>query len=654
MYKVKSIQGQRRFDKKRQGSKTPALQTQSFMKNKPQNKLSQIALISTPWPLFNRPSIQLGTLKAYLKSRISDLQIDIFHLYLQLAEAIGYHTYQEISERTWLAESIYAALLYPRNRQQARRLFRKESVGKARLQKIEFSALTRKIKKATDTFVHSHNWQTYGLIGFSISLCQLTSALYVIKRIKKKFPEPLMVVGGALTPAIAAPALLKNVAEIDMVVNGEGELPLYHIIQNLRQSSSVKRTSTITGVFTRQTDTVQPAAAAFAQLKRLDDLPAPDYDAYFSLLKTFKSYKRFFPTLPVETSRGCWWKRSVGSDPITGCAFCNLNLQWEGYRKKTASRIAADIDYLTARHQTLSVALMDNVLPPKNVHTIFTRVSKLNKDLRLFGEVRATTTIKELTALRDCGMREVQIGIEALSSNLLKKLHKGTSAIQNLEIMKNCEALGIRNISNLILQFPGSDARDVAETLHTLEFALPFHPLKTVRFWLGLGSPVWLNPKAYGIKAVFNHPNWSCLFPDKFFRSLPFIIQSYRGDLTYQRKIWKPIQSKVSDWEKQYADIHKNQGEGPILSLRDGRDFSIIRQRRYMDAPAVHRLTGASRQVYLFCQKHRPIAAICAAFPHVPDDAIVTFLKMMVDKKLMFTEKNRYLSLAAPVRQKRH
>jgi hypothetical protein len=50
-------------------------------------------------------------------------------------------------------------------------------------------------------------------------------------------------------------------------------------------------------------------------------------------------------------------------------------------------------------------------------------------------------------------MREVQIGIEALSSRLLKKLHKGTRAIQNLEIMKNCEMLGIRNISNLILQF---------------------------------------------------------------------------------------------------------------------------------------------------------------------------------------------------------
>jgi radical SAM superfamily enzyme YgiQ (UPF0313 family) len=117
--------------------------------------------------------------------------------------------------------------------------------------------------------------------------------------------------------------------------------------------------------------------------------------------------------------------------------------------------------------------------------------------LRLFGEVRATTPLKELNAMRACGMREVQIGIEALSSDLLKKLRKGTSVNQNLEIMKNCEALGIRNISNLILRFPGSNEQDVAETLRALEFALPFYPLKAVYFWLGLESPVWQNPKDF-------------------------------------------------------------------------------------------------------------------------------------------------------------
>ncbi|MGD1969330.1 MAG: hypothetical protein PVJ88_16570, partial [Desulfobacterales bacterium] len=166
------------------------------MKNRSIRPFDKIALISMPWPLYSRPSIQLGTLKAFLSARMPELQVDTYHFYLQLAAAIGYRTYHEISERTWLAESIYAALLYPRRRQAAEALFRKESNGKAELRKAEFRPLIRQIKKATDAFIGSRDWQAYGLLGFSISLCQLTSTLYVIKRLKKKFSKVMIVVGG--------------------------------------------------------------------------------------------------------------------------------------------------------------------------------------------------------------------------------------------------------------------------------------------------------------------------------------------------------------------------------------------------------------------------------------------------------------------------
>ena len=620
------------------------------MNNKSKNTFRKIALISTPWPLYSRPSIQMGSLKSFLHARIPDLKIDAFHFYLSVAEAIGYRLYHEISERSWLAESVYAALLYPARIKEIETLFRKEASSKTKLREINFKTLTNRIKAATDAFIGSQNWQTYGLLGFTISLCQLTSALYVIKRIKKKFPNLLIVVGGALTPGIAAPGILKHFPEVDVVVNGEGELPLYQIMDHLRQTPPDLNLSNIQGVFTRLSETQQPDSPSFSQLKALDELAAPDYDDYFKLLKTFDARKHFFPTLPVETSRGCWWKRTVGSAKATGCAFCNLNLQWEGYRSKPAFQVANEIDYLTGRYQTLSVAIMDNVLPKKEAANIFKQIAELDKDLRLFGEVRATTPWKELKAMRDCGMREVQIGIEALSSRLLKKLHKGTSAIQNLEIMKNCEALGIRNIANLILQFPGSDEKDVAETLKVLEFAGPFHPLKAVNFWLGLESPVWQHPKKFGVQAVFNHHNWSFLFPEEIYQTLPLMIQAYRGDLTFQKKIWKPVKKKISDWQKQYAEIQKGSNDSPILSFRDGRDFMIIRQKRFRAEPAVHRLVGASREIYLFCQKHRSIKTIFSAFPDISQDAIANFLSMMVDKKLMFAEKNKYLSLASGVK----
>ena len=229
------------------------------------------------------------------------------------------------------------------------------------------------------------------------------------------------------------------------------------------------------------------------------------------------------------------------------------------------------------------------------------------------------------------------------------KLKKGTTALQNLEIMKNCEALGLTNFSNLILHFPGSDENDVRETLKNLAFVLPYRPLKTVSFWLGLDSPVWQHPEKFGIKAVFNHSNWRYLFPKTIYRNLPFMIQAYRGDMAAQKKIWKPVKEAVEQWSRIYSELHREPGSSPILSFRDGRDFLIIRQRRFKAEPMTHRLVGPSRLIYLYCQRHRSLKRVRDQFPSISEDKIVAFLEMMVNKKLMFSENNKYLSLAVPV-----
>jgi hypothetical protein len=63
-----------------------------------------------------------------------------------------------------------------------------------------------------------------------------------------------------------------------------------------------------------------------------------------------------------------------------------------------------------------------------------------------------------------------------------------------------------------------------------------------------------------------------------------------------------------------------------------------------------HRLRGSSRQIYLFCEKNRSLSEIAERFPGFGQEKILPFLHLMVDKKLMFREGDRVLSLAVPVR----
>jgi len=217
--------------------------------------------------------------------------------------------------------------------------------------------------------------------------------------------------------------------------------------------------------------------------------------------------------------------------------------------------------------------------------------------------------------------------------------------------MKNCETQGLPDLTgNLILNFPSSDERDVAETISNLEFVLPFRPVRGIPFWLGYGSPVWQMPDVYGIKKLANHAYYSHLFPQEILGGLRLIIQGYQGGVRYQKRLWRPVKEKIEEWKKNYFRLHEPESSGPVLSFQDGHDFMIIRHRRYKNHDMTHRLRNTSRKIYLFCQTQRSMQEILARFPGFGEDKVGPFLRMMVEKRLMFNEGDRYLSLAVPVK----
>jgi ribosomal peptide maturation radical SAM protein 1 len=609
--------------------------------------MNPIALISTPWPLFNRPSVQLGTLKAFVKQKIPALRVETHHAYLTIAEGLGYDLYGEISERTWLAESVYAALLYPDRTTTISRFWEKRCSGLPSVRTYDFHELLLKIEGSSAQILESEDWGEKILMGFSICLGQLTSSLYFIREIRKRAPDLKIVVGGSACAGALGESLIRTFPGIDFLISGEGEMPLVHLIKSLTANQDDNRMIPIPGLVTRHDDLPDHG---ISQVSDLDELPVPEYDDYFRQALALGQDRAFFPKIPMEISRGCWWRKSSGSGSTSGCAFCNLNLQWKGYRAKSHEKIVQELEILTHQYQILSVSFMDNLLPARGLEQLFRRIQEMRKELRLFCEIRATTPFEVLTAMGAAGMHEVQVGIESLSTGLLKKLNKGTTAMDNIEIMKNCETPGMPHLTgNLILTFPSSDDQDVQETLANLNFVLPFRPLKGIPFWLGYGSSVWQTPRQYGIKRIRNHPFYAHLFPPDVVQTLRLMIQGYQGEVRHQNRLWRPVREKIDQWRKSYIELHKDPGCDPILSFQDGRDFVIIRERRPGNFDMSHRLKGTSRQIYLLCRKQQSLTRILSHFPGFGEEKVIPFLRMMVEKRLMFKEGDRYLSLAVPL-----
>ncbi len=583
-----------------------------------------LALISMPWALFNRPSIQLGALKAYIEAH-SNLEVRCYHPYLQVAKSIGVEEYRFISKNGWAGDALYSTLLFPENREEALKLYQ-ESCKVNKEVASRFDSICKTLEHTLEDWCARTDFSSCKLIGFSVCFNQLFSSLFAAKMIKEKYPHLQVVFGGSSCVGEMGTSLLNEFDQVDHVIAGEGESALLELCKTIFTTTPSSK-----NIASQSQDGSSPVC----RMMDLNSLPVPDYRSYFAELQKYFPGLPFSPRVPLEFSRGCWWNK---------CAFCNLNLQWHGFRKKNAEKVADEVRTLHARHNILDFTFCDNALPEKEADAFFSSLENVEIDFDFFAEIRPLKDPAKLKLYRNGGLSMVQVGIESLSNSLLKKMAKGTKVIENLAIMKHCAENDILLDGNLIVEFPGSTDAEVADTIANLDYVLPYNPLEAATFFLGTGSPVETAPTEFGIRSVTNHRNANKLLPKKILNTVKLVVRDYRGDRGKQRKLWQPVRRKIKQWQNFHR--HRKDTSLPPLSYRDGGSFLVIRQERENGPPLLHRLHGTSRKLYLFCSTIKDLDDILQEFSGLKEKTILQFFDDLCKKHLLFQENRKYLALA--------
>jgi ribosomal peptide maturation radical SAM protein 1 len=587
----------------------------------------KLALISMPWSIFNRPSIQLATLKGYLRQQLEQVEVKCCHPYLDTTAAIGLDNYRIISESSWAAEALYCGLLFPEQKPKARQVFRQSLKGKP---VPDYFELLPKLKEQLQNWLNRQDFSLCSLIGFSVCFSQLPSSLYAVQAIKRRWPDIPIVFGGSTCTQALGSSLLSIFPEIDFIITGEGEQPLKELLLHLYKKTPLSNAN----ILARQQVAIPSATRPINQeIANLANLPLPDFDDYFLQMK--RCGLDFIPLLPLEFSRGCWWNK---------CTFCNLNLQWQGYRFKKHCQVLDEVKEMTQKYQCVDFTFADNALPTKEADLFFAVTADSGLDLRFFGEIRTLKKAASYIQYRKGGLSSVQIGIESLSDSLLKRMCKGTTVMDNVAAMKFALAAGMILEGNLILEFPDSTEQEVNETLWLLDIVLPFRPLAAAGFFLGHGSPVCNQPKKFGIKSIVQHPTNKKLYPANILKRLDMLIKSYRGDRTLQAARWKPVRDKIDRWHS----FHDNRPDPsiPALSYRDGGTFLIIRQELPDRPPLHHRLRGRSRQIYLACEQQITRKELLSRFSQVTKKQLFAFLADLEQKNILYCNTISCLALA--------
>jgi ribosomal peptide maturation radical SAM protein 1 len=614
----------------------------------------RLALVALPWSVADRPSAALASLAPFVRNECSGWVVDCHYAYMDVAVAMGMPLYFQLAEQAMqLGEVVHAGLFYPERRAAVRdRLagvlrdelkldladthhFPEAAFGSA----PTYDAIGERVLAIVEAHLQAtvERLAGYGLVGLTTCFGQLYANLYVARALKARDATMRVLLGGSSVSSAVGPSLLKEYGFLDYIIQGEGELPLVALIRAIEAGDP----GAPPGVLSRRNVALNPGGVSLSEVLNLDALPIPDYSGYAEQADA----ANVVWTLPVEGSRGCWWDRGKRTgDPRNTCYFCNLNVQWKGYRQKSVARLAQEIDELSTLYANPLLFFLDNIVRLKGIEELSTLLQSHGKDYLTFYEMRAHMSPYEILCMWDMGLRWSQFGIEGLSSKYLKRVGKGTSCIQNLQAMRTCYELGIDNGANLVVNFPGSTDEEVEENrANILQYGILYQPLRVVGFEIGIGSTVEQLREAFGVTDVRNADFWKVGLPDEVYRRMVMFNKSAE----FPTADWTPVREAVEIWKAAHAAAHATEYQH-VMTYADGGTFLKIVDGR-TGSPLNYVLRGTEREVYLHCMEIATRDELIARFTDgsEPSKAALTeSLDRMTAQMLMFSENDKYLSLA--------
>lgn len=595
--------------------------------------MTSVLLVSTPFGSLDRPALGLGLLQAQLERR--GVPCGTRHLGFAFADRIGTDEYRwlagEVPYTSFAGEWVFAASLAPGLDGAA--YVREVLRGTWNLDERSVARVLR-IRAAVEPFleacVAAPGWDGVDVVGFTSTFAQNVAALALATRLKARHPHLVTVLGGANVEAEMGRAVHAGYPAIDVIVSGEGDHTLPALVDALGSGRDLAEVPGI--VFRRGVDSVATGPAPLVQ--DLDALPPPDHDPFFADRARSSAGAGPAPRLLLETSRGCWWGAKQH------CTFCGLNGGTMPFRSKSPDRVLDELRTLHRRYGIAHIDVVDNILDMHYFTTLLPRLAEDGDlDLHLFYEVKANLTLEQVQLLAAAGVRGIQPGIESLSDHVLELMNKGTTALQNVQLLRWCEEQGVVAEWNLLYGFPGEDPADydaMLPTLDAIDHLRPPSGLGPVR--LDRFSPYHADPARHGIVDVRPMAVYRHLYdlPDEELARIACYFDFTYADGRQPLSYAAPVVDRVQRWMTAGPS-------GRLVQRREG-DRIVLTDTRPGSRGEVA-LAGWRAEVYAAADRVATLARLRDR-EDVPADKLERFVDACVVRRLLLRTGDRVLALA--------
>lgn len=390
-------------------------------KNKETIKGADIFLVIPPPFFIKMPHIGVAYLSIFLKNK--GFRVSVYDLSLKL-----HNNAREELRRLWHIDCI-------------------NTFFQSEIADLIFKNFENEINKFIEEFLATD----IRVIGFSVNLISIYLANRIAKIIKEKDPKRIIIFGGAGT-FFKHPRELIRPSFVDIYVIGEGELPLFNILDAHFNQRKIRNGAGI--LLGKNLVRYQPSLPLVVQ--DLDEIPFPAFSEFD--LKEYNQGCDYKP-LPLLLSRGC----------IKRCTYCIDYIMWPTYRFRSPGHIMDEIKYHVQNNNTKAFEMID--LTCNGNLKLLSELCDLIIDSGLkfdwvsYAIIRKDMDFTLLSKMKQAGCHTLIYGVENGSDRILEKMRKNYTAKEASEVIRITHEVGICTNINIIVGFPGETEEDFRQTI---------------------------------------------------------------------------------------------------------------------------------------------------------------------------------------------
>jgi ribosomal peptide maturation radical SAM protein 1 len=596
-----------------------------------------VVFVVMPFADIERPSIGVSLLKA----RIASLGFTarVAYCNLDFAERIGYDSFRQISDglsmnsivgEWFFADTVFGNDIPPEYEYVDKTLSR--CAAPPVIANILAARNHRKsfISQCVDSILADHP----RVVALTSTFDQTCACLSVAKEIKSRPDPPIVIMGGANCEGEMGHQLLLSAPWLDFVCTGEGDhaFPLF-LEYKLREKGDALPSGIIP-------QGKAPELTLPAVVEDLDALPIPDYTDFMSRVEASTLKEKLKPVMLIESSRGCWWGAKQH------CTFCGLNGRTMTYRSKSVDRVFNELSFLAGTYGVKRISSVDNILDVRYIANLFPRLRDSGLGLEMFYEVKANLRLDQLTLLKEGGVTAIQPGIESLDNDVLRRMKKGCTGLQNLQLLRWSQEVGITVAWNILGGFPGEAAEsysNMARLIPLLTHLTPpasCSPIRLDRF-----SPFFTHAESYGMHKLRPTSAYYYCFPfgRRELKRLAYFFDFDYVDGRHPGDYMRPVTEALGGWW-QASTLPADQQ--PRLDAEwPAEDRLIIHDTRSCATQPTFSFSGAHARLYAACDSVQSVHGLVRDLK-LSEESVKSILDQFIECKLMVEMEARYLSLA--------